>query len=218
MEFRKILPFLAKKRLSPLSDSLLPLNLYNRGFYRLDGRQEIRQQFPGISGVAGVEDLSRIRAEINAGIFEGIRRHRFPQNIHIGAFGQSIRQAMPGIAGIAAAPHSEFSIYTYVEFIAFLRDHIDRFWVGGMDRDRESEAGWQFALADVNPVLAGIVAAINSAVILLIEHVWIGRVHCHLMHALPIFGKFFGMKIGADILIERIPRFPAVIRAVAASR
>ncbi len=76
------------------------------------------------------------------------------------------------------------------------------------------KTGGQPSFADVHPVIARVVTAIYTTMILLINDIWSGRVHHHLMNALTKFREFVWHKIGAHIFIARLPGLPAIVGAV----
>ncbi len=74
----------------------------------------------------------------------------------------------------------------------------------------------QPAFADVNPVFARIVTAIDATVVLLIDHIRVGGMHRHFMDALPELRELCPHEIGAHIFVIGCPGLPAIVGAVAA--
>jgi hypothetical protein len=70
-----------------------------------------------------------------------------------------------------------------------------------MDRNRETEARRQFAFPDVDPIFAGIITAIYAAVVLLKQHIRVGRMHYHFMNTLPELRVIVSHKICAHVLV-----------------
>lgn len=202
------------RRFSP--PSFLFISLHDHRLHRLDRRQEVCQQVPAIAGIPAVKQLTRIRADIDARLFERIGRHRLAQHDQVGFIRQALRHSLPGITGIPAAPNREFTIHAHAEFVAFLQRDVHCARVGGVDGDREAEARRQFAFADVDPVFAGIVTAIDTAMVLLIDQVGVRGVHHHFMDTLPEFGEFVRHEISAHIPVAGAPGLPTVVGAVAA--
>ena len=119
---------------------------------------------------------------------------------------------------VRAAPHCEPAVHAHAVFVALLQHDIDDARVDGMDRDGKAKAGGQAPFADVDPILAHVVAAIDAAVVLLEQHLRVGGMQCHLVDALPVFGVLIGAEIGADVAVARRPGLPAVIAAIASAR
>ncbi len=70
----------------------------------------------------------------------------------------------------------------------------------GMDSKREPEAGRQPG-GYVAPVVAGVVAAIDAAVVLLIEDLRIAGVYRQMMDALSHCRRFVRKEVGDDPLV-----------------
>ena len=101
------------------------------------------------------------------GGFQVVRHHRLAQHDDVGIAGQPGRNALPVFATVAAAPDRRLTVDAHAELVALFEHDVDRLRVVRMDDDRKAEAARQFVLADVDPVVAAVVAAIDAAVILL---------------------------------------------------
>ena len=66
-------------------------------------------------------------------------------------------------------------------------------------------------MADVGPLLAVIVAPVDPAVILLIDHVRSLRVPGNLVNALPEDRVLVGEEVRPDVLVLELPRLSAVL-------
>src|SRR5215216_4693843 len=99
--------------------------------------------------------------------------------------GQTLRHPFPGITSIATAPDRELTVHAHAILVAFFQSNVNGTRVCWMDRDRKAKARGQFPFPKVDPIFATIVAAIDAAVVLLINHIWVRRVHHHFMDALP---------------------------------
>ena len=72
-----------------------------------------------------------------------------------------------------------------------------------MDDNGKAEATRQLIQANINPIVAAVVAAIHAAVILLEEYIRVGGMQRQFMHALPDTpGKVFASKSASTFLLR----------------
>ncbi len=123
--------------------------------------------------------------------------------------------ALPAFARVPAAPDRELAVDAHPELVALLQDDIDRLGIVRVDGDGEAKPAGQPALANIDPFIAAVVAAVHPAVVLLEEHIRLAGMHIQLVHALPEFGELhLPIKIDPRVFIARLPALPAVIAAV----
>ncbi len=114
------------------------------------------------------------------------------------------------------APDGELAVHTHAILIALLECNIDRLWIRRMHGNREAEAAREPAFSEIDPVLARVVTAIYTAMVLLIDHIRVGRMHRHLMHTLSELRELGSHKISAYIFVIWSPGRATIVGAIAA--
>src|SRR5512142_450647 len=99
--------------------------LHYCSFDRVDRREVIGHELPGVAGIARIEELTSVRADIDTSIFVGVCRHGLAQDIKASHLRQAPGLHLPRFAGIAAAPYGEPATNAHVIFLAFFGNHID---------------------------------------------------------------------------------------------
>lgn len=119
-------------------------------------------------------------------------------------------------AAILAAPDLHRAVREEAAVGAGERDDEDGVRVVAVDRDRESEVGGQ-ALGELRPVVAAVLAAVDAAVVLLVEQARLGRVCDEAVDAVPGLDIVFRQEVGADAAVDRLPALTVVGAAVEAA-
>src|SRR5579859_3493028 len=182
-----------------------------------DRRQVVRDQLPRVASVAAGEDLAGVRADIDAARVERVAGHAVAQHAQrdAGAGRQAVSERLPALAAVARAIDGEV-VAEVVPVLGF-HDGKDRVGVLAINRDGEAELGRQIVL-DVRPFVAAVEGLVDAAVVLLIQHVGIGRVLQHAMQALAEVGIYVRLEAGARALVGEGPRLAAVLGAITARR
>src|SRR5690606_15209995 len=133
---------------------------------------------------------------------------------------QSLPQILPGRAGVARTPNSGFCVrHIAAGDVAVERQKVERVRITRMRRGREPKARRQPVL-DAHPASTAVITAIHSAVVLLVQPVWLAGRHDHAMHALSVFGVSLILRqvVTPYALIARLPRLAAIFSVERASR
>ena len=133
--------------------------------------------------------------------------------------GQALGQRLPILAAVPAAINPEFGFGDVPQtsphigaMYLILRQHVEGIWVLGMDTQHKTKSGRQ-TLRNVPPVLAAVVAAVNTAVVLLVQRVESRRVSQHFVGALTELGQGVRREVGPHAAVAKVPTLTAVFRA-----
>src|SRR6266498_4890104 len=132
--------------------------------------------------------------------------------------GKTIGHPLPGLASIPTPPYRELPVYAHAILITLFQSNIDGTRIGRMHGNWEAKTTGEPAFSDIDPLFTTIVATIDTAVILLIDHIRVRGMHHHLMDTLPKFRELGCHKVRPHILVIRGPGRAAIISAVTACR
>jgi hypothetical protein len=185
---------------------------------REHGRQVAHDRLPVVARVRRDVDLAAGGAEVHAAGIERVDRHRVAQHVHVAVFlRQAVGQRLPGVAAGAAAVHAQLALGRVVLRVALDRHDVDGVRFVRVHRHGETEIAGQIA-ADLEPRVAGIVAAHHVPVLLHEERVRPRRMHGDAVHAVADFGFRVGDVLRMQAAVDRPPRRAAVVAAERAGR
>src|SRR5207244_12321908 len=132
--------------------------------------------------------------------------YRLPQHAQVGVFlGQSRAQALPARAGVAAAPDRRLALgHVATGDVRVQRDDVHRLGLARVDRRREAELGRQ-PRGDLLPARAAVVAAVDAAVVLLVQPLRPAGRHLQVVDALAGLGILLGRGVGPHAAVLRRP-------------
>src|SRR5580698_6054308 len=162
-----------------------------------------RENMPGIAGIACMKQRSAGCAEVDALGIAIVGGHRFAQDEVVGiGLREALGQKLPRLAAIAAARHAEFALGDIALFRRNDGNRKERVFFSGGYGQAETEPRSK-AIRNVDPFLPRKIAAVDTAMVLLVERIRIAGMRFQFVDALADFGKFFRAKIDKDVSVER---------------
>src|SRR5579862_5762978 len=146
-----------------------------RDLDRPDRRQVAGDLRPRVALVGAREELAGARAEVEAGLVGAIERQRRAEDAEVRVIlRQTVREALPALAGVAGAPDGSFAVGHAARVAGVERDDVERVAIVRMGGCGEAELGRQ-PVANLGPRAAGVVAPVHADVVLLVEAARVGR-------------------------------------------
>ena len=184
--------------------------LHPGGTQRVNRWQPVGQNFPGITVIATIENLTGACSKIDPARVTTVRRHRLAIDIEIRIpIGQALLQFFPVLTSIPTSENSESTLDRTTKLRTLLGNDVDRIRIVGMNQQRETKPRRQ-TFGNIHPLFSLIITPIDTIVVLLVQNLGLVRMQCHMMNALANFGKFLGKKISPNTFVASLPAPPSI--------
>ena len=164
--------------------------------------------FPGVSAVTNLPVGS---AQVNAGLGTSIGTHSLPQDAGEAIIRQAIAQRLPGITPVPTAADSEPAIGGVAVFVALLGDNEHCVSVIGIESDGEAKLLFLQPIFDALPVIAAIITAVDSLVVLLKQTIAVKWIQSERMHARTNTWMFFRWDRYWKSLVAELPGLATIV-------